>query len=129
MALKNRKEKLSRFTLILNSFVFIISAYLFLEDGKLFYAGIIFSTGVFYLIALKLTSVSKPITELGLYILNSVVALITALDFFSRGSHYIQYVWLAVTIVYFIFSFRQLLVMRRIRQTGPNPVNAGNEGS
>ena len=113
MPTESTQDKLSRFTLILNSFVFIISAYLFFTAGNILYAGIIFFTGLFYLVSLRLMSVSKTITELGLYILNMMVALITTIDFFRRGTHYIQYVWTGVTVVYLVFSIRQFYIWRR----------------
>ena len=107
------RDRLNRLSLILNSFIFIISAYLFFSDGKLLYAGIIFFTGLFYLIALRLMSFSKTVTDLCLYILNMIVALVTALDFFSRGTRYIQYAWLSVTAVYLVFFLRQVMIWQR----------------
>ena len=117
MPLNQKKEILSRFNLIINSMVFMISAYLFLVDGKMIFAGIIFFTGVFYLVAIRLMPVSKGATELGLFILNMIVALITSLDFFRRGSHYIQYVWLGITLVYLIFSIRQYIIWQKFRSS------------
>lgn len=124
MSPENRQEKLSRVTLIINSFVFIVGAYVFLTDGNFLYAGIIFFTGLFYLIAHRLMSVSRTVTELSLYILNMIVALITALDFFRRGAHYIQYVWLGISIVYLVFSFRQYFIWRK----SPHPATPEAEG-
>ena len=97
-----RRRKIRTFHFMLTAFLFLLSGITFTQDGKTFFGAIQISAGLFNLFAgikvAKGKAISKNI-NLILGLMNIVVAIIIAVDYFNAGAKYIQYVWILVAMI------------------------------
>ena len=98
---KTRKEKLLRFTFILNGFIFLMGGISAMGVGKLWLGAPQLLAGIFNLLMVVQflgTNPKKYINYL-IYLMNAVVAIFVCMDYIQSGTQYIQYVWMFVAVM------------------------------
>lgn len=99
---KINKAKLKKRTFILTGMLFLLGGFVFIGDGKLVFGALQVLGGITNLLmAFMRTQHQKWLktTELSLNILNIIIPISIALDYFQSGTRYIQYVWIFVAIL------------------------------
>lgn len=105
-----KKEKLSRFSFVLNGFLFGLSAFTQFSEKSYLVAFIhLLAAAANLLMLVEFNSQSlKEKLNLGVFFMNVVVAVSIALQYYRSGSKYIHFVWI-LTAVLSSFVFVKML--------------------
>ena len=98
---KTRKEKLLRFTFILNGFIFLMGGISAIGIEKLWLGAPQLLAGIFNLLMVVniLGANPKKYINYLIYLMNTVVAIFVCIDYIQSGTQYIQYVWMFVAVI------------------------------
>ena len=99
-----KKERLYKFTYIINGLIFLVGAVQMFEENKPLFGIVQVLAGIsnlFMLILLGKQKIKDLLTYL-IYIFNILVAVSVSVYYFTSGKNYIQYAWILVSIMYVI---------------------------
>lgn len=97
----SRKARLQKIAFVLNGSLFLLGAYGMWEQGKWLFASLQLAAGVLnllMLLAVLRQRYSHTMASL-LLLMNVLVAVSVAVDYFLAGKDYIQYVWLLTALI------------------------------
>lgn len=98
---KSRKEKLKKAIFALNGCLFLLSGITACLDWKIVFGIIQIIAGLINLSFLlkRLTATQKNGLQILVYLMNIIVAITVALDYYNEGTEYIQYVWILTALI------------------------------
>lgn len=101
---KKRKDKLSRFGFILGGFLLLLNGVVSIGQTKLIFGLVqIFGSILNFGMLSNFKSIrSKQILEAFIFVMNSVISLLIAINYFKAGSTYIQYMWMFSSIMFLL---------------------------
>ena len=99
----SRKNKFKAAPYLLNAIVFFMQGIGTLEQEGFYFALVLFFVSLVNLLVIKTSD--RNLANSIVMILNSVVALVLAVQLFAEGKNYIQYVWIAVCVLSAIVAF------------------------
>ncbi len=107
-----RKQRFIKMAFLLNGLLFILEGLDLFGDSKLILGMLEVVAGVFNLLMLRKikNARAKEFLEYAILLMNIIVALAVANDYFEMGKQYIQYMWLAtaaMSAIAFIIHFRK----------------------
>ena len=89
-----KNSKFHRMAFVINGIVFMLGSMVFMEDNKPFFGIVLLLAGLVNLAGL--IPRLRNVTGFWVQIMNIIVAIITAWDYFDSGKKYIQYAWILV---------------------------------
>lgn len=109
---------------MINGVIFLLGAYLFISDGKHFFAMVsLIAAAVNFYLGLH-DQAQKSIVPVVLSdLMNFVVAMTIMWDYFSSGKKFIQFAWLLVALVYAVLLIRRIVRWVMDYQSGQKPAN------
>ncbi len=107
-----RKKRFIRMAFLLNGLLFLLGGLDFFGDDKLFLGMLEIFAGMLNLAMLRKAKprAVKEFLGYAILLMNVVVALSIAIDYFQMGKSYIQYMWLAaaaMSLIAFFIHFRK----------------------
>ena len=106
----SRKNKFKAAPYLLNAVVFFVGGIGSLEQERFYFALLLFLISLVNLLVIKTSD--RNLANFIVMILNSVFALILAVELVVEGKKYIQYLWVAVCILSAIVA---LIALRKYR--------------
>ncbi len=99
-----RKKRLSKFGFILGAFLFLLSGINAISEGQYVFAAIqilaaILNIGMLFQFN---NARKRQIGEMLIFLLNSIIALVIAIQYIQSGTQGIQYVWLVTALLYLV---------------------------
>ncbi len=99
-----KNSKFHRMAFVINGIAFMLGSMVFMEDNKTFFGIVLLLAGLVNLAGL--IPRFRNVTGFWIQIMNIIVAIITAWDYFDSGKKYIQYAWILVA-AFSLFLFIQ----------------------
>ena len=104
-----KKERLRDAVDILNSIVFLAAAYSYWDQNNVWIAAALFFVGMINLIITEIFKRNRKLVKMVMMGFNSVVAGLIAYDYIIHHKNYIQYAWIAISLIYIFIFLRMLL--------------------
>jgi len=111
------QERLFRISFIISGLVLIISSLDPFYNGSWVWGIIALMGGFLNLLGIKKSIGDRPAFTISIYLINAFLALFNMVFFIQRGSNYIHWVWMSVSIFYLLMSI--IVLVRHINTIKP----------